>query len=315
MLTVSASAPAKAILFGEHAAVYGYPAIAIPILQAQATATVESREDNLRKLVLGDINRSIDLDNPDQAEDALVAAVEAVKTYCDIATLPPLTITLNSSIPIASGIGSGAAAAAAIIRALLRFLGRDATPELVSSLTFQVEKVFHGTPSGIDNTVVSYAKPIYFVRKQPKALIETFDIVQPVQLLIADSGERSATKTVVSEVRQMWQTQMARYESYFERCGQLAVAARWALEVGKLNKLGLLMQENQQILAAMGVSSAELDALCHAAVKAGAYGAKLSGAGRGGHMLALVSAETLPPVTAALINAGAQNIIPTTLEP
>ena len=314
MSSVSTSAPAKVILFGEHAAVYGYPAIAIPITQIVATATVEPREDGLAKLVLGELNRTLNLADASEDEHPLVAAIEVVKTFLEITTLPPLTITLNSNIPIAAGLGSGAASAAAIIRSLLRYLSNEPTPELVSALTYQVEKRFHGTPSGIDNSVVSYAQPIYFVRKQPTNLIEPFHVAKPLQLLIADSGERSSTKAVVSDVRQLWQTQMARYESYFARCGHLSDAGRKALEQGNLSKLGLLMQENQEILDAIGVSSAELNTLCHAAIKAGAMGAKLSGAGRGGNMIALVSAETLPPVTAALINAGAKNIITTTLE-
>lgn len=314
-MATRATAPGKIILCGEHAVVYGYPAVAVPVMQVEAEATVEAYDGEHTKLVLNDEGVIVKPFTDDEEHlHPLSQAVHVVADHltCDI---PPVTITLSSNIPIASGLGSGAATSAAIIRALLQFMEHDASDRLVSRLTFGVEKQFHGTPSGIDNTVVSFRQPVYFVRKQPENVVETFAIAEPVQLLVADTGLRSETKAVVADVRKVWQSSVGRYEAMFERCGMMAEGARQALATGNKQRLGLLMQENQAILQEIGVSSAEIDTLTSAAVKAGALGAKLSGAGRGGNVIALVTEETLPPVTAALINAGATSVLTTTLEP
>ena len=311
-METTAIAPSKIILFGEHSVVYGYPAIAIPISQVAATATVKDADDGIR-LNLPDVDLSFAFNPESDEAHPLLTAVSLALSHLQLDTLPSLDITLTSTIPIASGMGSGAATAAAIIRALLNHLGSRPDDSTVASLTFEVEKRFHGTPGGIDNTVVSYCQPVYFVRRQPDNLVERFDVGNPLQLLIADTGIRSETRSVVSDVRSMWQAQVSRFEGYFQRCGALADAARQVLQRGDVKQLGMMMQENHAVLRAIGVSSAELDALTLAAVRAGAYGAKLSGAGRGGNMIALVSAETQPSVIAALINAGAKSILKTTL--
>ncbi len=308
-----ATAPGKVILCGEHAVVYGYPAVALPVTQLEAAATIKNRDDDEVKLSLVDIDLKVRPFKVDATrQHPLSEAVRLVARHIN-QPLSGLSIKLESTIPVASGLGSGAASAAAIIRALLLHLGHDASDDVVSALTFEVEKQFHGTPSGIDNTVVAHNRPVYFVRKRPENQIETFAVKESMQLLIADTGIRSETKAVVSDVRQLWQSSVGRYEAMFERCGMMADGARQALEAGDARKLGLLMQENQAILKALDVSSAEIDTLVSAAVKAGALGAKLSGAGRGGNVIALVTADTLPPVTAALINAGAKSVLTTTL--
>ncbi|HFC12686.1 MAG TPA: mevalonate kinase, partial [Anaerolineae bacterium] len=198
----SAAAPGKIILCGEHAVVYGYPAVAIPLTQVTARATVEPRDAVGVELVLADIDVVVDpFAEGIEAQYPLVEAVRAVAAYFGRTQLPPLTITLQSSIPIASGLGSGAASAAAIIRALLRHFGDPASNELVSRLTYSVEKQFHGTPSGIDNTVVTFQQPVYFVRRRPENITETFVVSEPLIFLVADTGVRVETKAVVSDVR------------------------------------------------------------------------------------------------------------------
>jgi mevalonate kinase len=199
---IKASAPGKVILFGEHAVVYGRPAIAVPVSQVRAEAVVQSSREEGIRLIAPDIN--IDTTLADAAEDdPLAAAFRQVKKATGLARLPNMTVTVGSQIPVASGLGSGAAISAAIIRAVANFLGLShlATNEWVSALTYEVERIHHGTPSGIDNTVVTYEKPVYFVRQQPMNRIETFLVASPLRLLIADTGVRSGTKGVVADVR------------------------------------------------------------------------------------------------------------------
>lgn len=310
----SASAPGKIILFGEHAVVYGRPAIAVPLTQLRATAVVTPSSRPGIRLIAPDLGQDVMLtDAP--PDDPIAAVIRQVQTAVTLPTLPHMTITVSSQIPIASGLGSGAAITAAVVRALAEFLGLAhlATPAWVSALTYEVEKIHHGTPSGIDNTVVAYEMPVYFVRQQPQNHIEPFTVARPLHLLVADTGVRSSTKIAVGDVRRQWQEHPAKFEALFDGCGRIAQAARAAIETGDVAALGSLMQENHALLQEMTVSSPELDRLVTAAIAAGALGAKLSGAGRGGNMIALVTPATATAVHNALLTAGAKSVLATTL--
>jgi mevalonate kinase len=307
---VKASAPGKIILFGEHAVVYGRPAIAVPLSQARATAVVQTSRKKGVQLLAPDLGLDTSLAGAGN-EDAIAMAVRQVQDAAGLDQLSHMTITVTSEIPIASGLGSGASITAAIIRALAGYLDLThlVTDEWVSRLTYEVEKVHHGTPSGIDNTVVAYEKPVYFARRQPLNLIETFKIGEPLRLLVADTGVSSSTKTVVTDVRRSWQTDPHRFETVFDGCGHIAVAARAAIESGDQLEIGHLMTCNQALLVEMTVSSEELNHLVEVSISAGALGAKLSGGGRGGNMIALVTSETEETVHDALSRAGARAIL------
>lgn len=312
--TTTASAPGKVILCGEHAVVYGYPAIAAPVTQVRATATVCDGARPGVRLMAPDIGGDLWLDEA-RADDALAAAVRLVQQRAGLAELPPLEICLQSTIPIASGLGSGAASAAAVIRALALHLKQ---PELssdaaVCDLTYVVEQIHHGMPSGIDNTVVAYEQPVYFVRQRPQNRIEPLVVGRPVHLLVADTGLRSATHAVVGDVRRQWQEEPERFEAIFAACGAIAEEARVVLEKGELARLGALLDDNHRWLQEMTVSDPALDRLVAAAREAGALGAKLSGAGRGGNMIALVEPEQIERVRAALLSAGAVQVLASVL--
>jgi mevalonate kinase len=219
-----------------------------------------------------------------------------------------LSLTIRSSIPIASGMGSGAAVATAIVRALGTHLGHRLDAATISALVYRTEEIFHGTPSGIDNTVVAFERPVYFVRGQP---IEIFEVRQPFWLAIADSGAPSLTRETVADVRAAWQRDPAKIEGVFDEIGDVVDAARHAIEGGHVRRLGPLMRANQRLLALLGVSSPLLERLIEAALGAGAYGAKLSGGGRGGNVIAAVEPPDVESVRRALIAAGARNVIVT----
>src|SRR5262249_36877610 len=156
--------------------------------------------------------------------------------------------------------------------------------------------------SGIDNTVVTYAKPVYFVRGQP---MEIFKVGEPFTIVIADTGIPAPTKESVANVRKLWETDQKHWEKVFDEVGEISFVARRVIEEGWVKMLGTLMDENHTLLQHMTVSSPQLDRLVEAARKAGALGAKLSGGGRGGNMIALVEPETAESVLASLKEAGA----------
>lgn len=314
MPAISASAPGKVILFGEHAVVYGRPAIAIPLSQVQAKAIVYASprsQPGQIEIDAPDIELKAGLDDlPPGHPFALL--IQKIQSRLGVERLPALRLQIHSSIPIASGLGSGAAISVAMIRALAGFMGRELPVQEVSELAYEIEKIYHGTPSGIDNTVIAYAQPIFFVRSQP---FQTLHLALPLTLVVADSGLRSSTAAVVGEVRQRWQADPAPYEQIFDAIGEIALQARAEVETGRAAELGRLMSANHRRLQALGVSCPELDRLVEAALQNGAAGAKLCGAGRGGNMVALTTSENAPHLVTALRQAGAKNAFVSILRP
>ena len=307
---VTASAPGKVILFCEHAVVYGRPAIAAPVTQVKATATIEAARAGRGATILAtDLARTVRLSSANPG-DPLASIVRLALAHFD-APEPDVNITVRSTIPIASGMGSGAAVSAAIVRALARFLGRDVDDAAVSSLVYEVEKLYHGTPSGIDNTVVVHGRPVYFIRGQP---IQTLAVKRPITIAIGDTGVRSPTKIAVGDVRKAWEADRKGYEALFDRIGSIVEQARAAIEAGEVEALGPLMDANHALLRDVGVSSDDLERLVAAARRAGAAGAKLVGGGRGGNMIALVDGTTQGAVTRALLDAGAKGVMTTEVE-
>ncbi len=217
-----------------------------------------------------------------------------------------MDISITSTIPVASGLGSGAAVSVALIRALALHLEHPLPNNKVNDLVFEVEKLHHGTPSGIDNTVITFNKPVYFIKGQP---IETFKVEKPFTIVIGNTGIPSLTKESVADVRLLWLRDTNTFENVFNEIAQISLIARRSIESGRPELLGELMDHNHALLQEMTVSSPELDALVSAAKDAGALGAKLSGGGRGGNMIALVDQPTAESVASALISAGAKRTI------
>ncbi len=301
----TSSAPGKIILFGEHAVVYGRPALAVPVTQVHVTATVSENSRGGIMIEAPNVNLSSDLASL-PADHPLAAVVNSVFKTLDISKPPACTVYLQSTIPVASGLGSGAAVSVAIIRALSEYLGKPLPDETVNSLAFEIEKIYHGTPSGIDNTVVTYSKPVYFIQKKP---IKTFHVGAPFSIMIGGTGISAPTRESVVMVRKLWQADKPRWEKVFTRVGEIVWNARQAIERGDILELGRLMDANHSLLQEMTVSCNELDDLVEAARKSGALGAKLSGGGRGGNMIALVDKDNAPAVARALSTAGAKRTI------
>ncbi len=304
-----ARAPGKAILFGEHAVVYGRPAIAVPISQVAATAEVTDLADGDPGDVwieAPDIHASLRLSQA-AADDPIVQIVRLTLEALALVEAPSLRLVVHSTVPMAAGLGSGAALSVAIVRALSGHLGCSLSLERQSELAFEVEKLHHRTPSGIDNTVVTFAQPVYYRRGHPP---ERLAIQAPFHLVIGDTGRASPTSSAVGQVRERWQANRPVIEATFDSIASVVERARAAIATDTA-AIGPLMDENQAWLERLGVSSLELDHLIAAARLAGAGGAKLSGAGMGGNMIALVAESDSSAVEAALREAGAVRTIAT----
>ncbi len=301
----TSSAPGKIILFGEHAVVYGRPALAVPVTQVHADVEVLDSARAGIWIQAPDVNLHAEL-NTLPSDHPIASVIHNFFFLSRVSPFPNLDIRISSTIPVASGLGSGAAVSVALLRALSSHLEKQMTDKEVNAFVYEIEKLHHGTPSGIDNTVVTYAQPVYFVKGLP---IEIFRVGRPFTILIGDTGIPAPTRESVGDVQRFWMNDKARWESLFDNIAEISFTARRVIEEGWVKMLGELMDENHALLQQMTVSSPELDTLVEAARSAGALGAKMSGGGRGGNMIALVEPETAEAVSASLKEAGATNTI------
>jgi mevalonate kinase len=305
LLLVKATAPGKIILFGEHAVVYNRPALAVPVTQIHVDVEVldSSTSGILIHAPVIDLHAELSTLPSDHPIGSVI--LKLLQRF-DVSRPASLEVKITSTIPVASGLGSGAAVSVAMIRALSSHLDYPLTNEQVNDLVFEIEKLHHGTPSGIDNTVITYAMPVYFIKGQP---IKTFKPGKPFTIVIGDTGIPAPTKESVSAVRLLWLRDSVYFEDIFDEIAQLSLIARRSIEIGKPELLGELMDHNHAFLQRLTVSSPELDRLVDAARDAGALGAKLSGGGRGGNMIALVEQAKAESVAEALMSAGAKRTI------
>ena len=308
------SAPGKIILFGEHAVVYNRPALAVPVTQIHVD--VEVLDSSRAGIWINATDIDLHAELYSLPTDHPIGSV-ILKLFSPPFSSPHfledkmrgrrgVEISIESTIPVASGLGSGAAVSVALIRALALHIAYPLTNDQVNDLVYEIEKLHHGTPSGIDNTVITYAKPVYFIKGQP---IETFKVGRPFTIVIGDTGIPAPTKESVADVRSLWLRDKVIFENLFNEIAQIVLIARRSIESGKPDLLGELMDQNHVLLRQLTVSSPELDKLVEAARNAGAHGAKLSGGGRGGNMIALVDQVKAESVASALISAGAKRTI------
>ncbi len=315
---MKASAPGKIILFGEHAVVYGRPALAVPVTQVHADVEIVDSSRAGIWIEAPDIDLHAEL-NALPSDHPLASVIHNLFAPLSsphfreskMGGQRGVEIKITSTIPVASGLGSGAAVTIALIRALSSFLSLPLSDEQINTFTYEIEKLHHGTPSGIDNTVITYAKAVYFVKGQP---IEIIKVGAPFTIVIGDTAQAAPTKESVGDVRKLWDVDKVRWEKVFDKVGEITRQAKERIENGEWEGLGKLMNQNHALLQEMTVSSPELDKLVETARSAGALGAKLSGGGRGGNMIALVKPDLAEAVSSALKEAGAQRVIITRVE-
>ena len=310
----TACAPGKIILLGEHAVVYGRPALAVPVRQVRACAHVlpsKSGKAGWVRLEAADVGFSAWLHQA-PADHPMAAVARAALEALHPAPFPPIRLSVESTIPVASGLGSSAAVSVAIARALNDHFGGSLTTDEISALAYSGETILHGTPSGIDNTVVAFDKPIFFIRGRPP---EALELRATFHFVIGDTGIPAPTAQAVGDVRRRWQADPAPLEALFDSIGEMAAQGRQAMIDGDSQRLGSCMDQDHRLLVDLGVSSPELDRLVESARAAGAIGAKMSGGGMGGNMVALAPPEGVEAVSQALQTAGAVGVIHTEVAP
>ena len=273
----------KVILLGEHAVVYGSHGIAAPIPLA-VRAKVEDAKEGVKILIPAwGVEERIQTST--KQRDLLQESISLILRELKLLERG-MSIKLFPSIPRAMGMGGSAAAAVAVVRALAKHFGLAIDDAEVSRLAYESEKIAHGTPSGIDNTLATYGRFILFKKGEPP-MIREMKVPKPIPIVLGVTGVESLTAKTVARVRENWQRTPQLYDRIFAEIDSLVLQAVEAIEKHDLTQLGDLMNINQGLLNALQVSSPELEALIQIARNNGALGAKLTGGGGGGSIVAI----------------------------
>ncbi len=292
-------AAGKVILLGEHAAVYGRHALALPIAGG-VTATVEEAASLTLEVPDWGLTRDISADG-----DGVDAAVRRILENLGVGR-EGFSIRVRSALPRGMGLGSSAAFAVAIVRAFDTLLGLSLDDDRVNEIAFECEKLAHGNPSGVDNTLATFARPMLFCRRE-SFVVEPLELADRPPIVIACSQQPGVTHEQVAGVRKRHDAQPAAFDAIFDQIDALSVAGAKALVAGDYDELGKLMNICQGLLNALGVSTPELERMVDIARRAGAAGAKLTGAGGGGSIVAVCPGSVKEVVT-ALRSAGYSTI-------
>jgi mevalonate kinase len=282
----------KCILFNEHFVVYNIPSI----VSAIGDTTVATVEPGLGGVHLAD-------DRPatpgykegylEQQKDSLRRILEAM----NISQEENIKITLGGTLYAASGVGASAASCTAMARALNAYFAKGLSDDRINEIAYEGEKGYHGTPSGVDNTASTYGGLIWFVRGD-KNTFDPITMKEPVEIVMGNTGKSANTKEAVTGVRERKKKFPEKYDKIFANASKMVYAARKALEAHDIAEVGKLMNYNHQLLSQIEVSNQDLDMLVETARAAGAVGAKMTGGGLGGYMVALTPGEKLQETVA-----------------
>jgi hydroxymethylglutaryl-CoA reductase len=296
----------KIILLGEHAVVYGSHAIAAPVPLA-VRATVQDTSSGRVDMLIPRWGVEYRLHRDPAHRDSFQRSLGIIFDTLEL-TERSIRIEAFPNVPRAMGLGGSAAMAVAVIRALDRHFRLGLDNAQVNALAYRCEEVAHGAASGVDNTVATYGKLVLYKRgEQPEEAptIRELSVATPIPLVIGISGKESLTARSVGNVRNAWQRNPTLYEGIFDQINQLTLQGVVAMQKNDLERLGDLMNICHGLLNALRVSSRELEELVQIAREHGALGAKLTGGGGGGSIIALCP-QNRDKVMAAMRDAGYQ---------
>jgi mevalonate kinase len=281
------AAPGKIILLGEHAVVYGQPAIAAALSIGLGAACEAHPVPRLRIPAWGQSGLDITLDGSHL--DAVGRAFAAILDVVD----PPsraIQVTVDGELPLGVGLGSSAAFAVAVARAVADHAGRRLDRAQTMAAAEAAETVFHGNPSGLDHTVCTLGGCLLY-RRHAEPRFTPLELARPLDAVLAWTPRAGSTRQAVEGLRRRRDAAPDMHDALFEYMGDLTRAGQDALARGDVERLGHLFNLSHGCLNACGVSTPTLEAMVHTARAAGALGAKLTGAGNGGAVIALTGGD------------------------
>jgi len=309
----------KLILFGEHFVVYKVPAL-VGAVSAYTDCEVEFQEKENGEnegestgLEVVDDRLAVPNYKVTKGAEADVAINLVLKHFNLDPTKRGMKLTFGGDLTCASGIGASAAQVVALSRAIGLALPKELTEDEINAAGYEGEKGYHGTPSGIDNTASTFGGVLRFQRTDGDPIFVKKNIKQPIRIVYASTGITASTTTVVGDVKAKKEADEKWFAALLARYVTLVKNGEAALDAGDMPTLGKLLDENHALCQELTVSCKELDDLVLAAREAGAVGAKMSGTGRGGLMLALTPTEEQQDAVAAALEKLAPQVWKTTL--
>jgi mevalonate kinase len=310
----------KVILINEHFSVHKIPAIVSGIgdyTDAEICSPEKSGDNCPVKsgsgLVFTD-HREATADYKDNKYNAHIKSINLMLKEMGLDLSQDICIRLSGTLYAASGVGASAASCAAITRALGKHFDIELINERVNEIAYEGEKAFHGTPSGIDNSAATYGGLLWFQKTDSKPILEEIKIEKPFEIVMGNTGIVADTTAAVDGVKERKKQDPEKYDKIFEEARELAGEARKAIEAYDLKRLGELMNKNHELLQSIEVSHDLLEKLVDIARSEGAYGAKLTGGGLGGYMVALTPGKELQDKVANAIEAEGYTVVKTVVK-
>ena len=300
----------KTILIGDQFVLRGVPAI-VSSIPYETVATVEridgggwilednraevpGYKDSKRQQQIKSINRILEVMNIDVRKN-------------------PITITFGGTLLAGSGVGASAASCVSLARALNEEFDLGLSVYKINHVGWEGEFAYHGIPSGVDNTASTYGGIMLYQVKNDQKKIERISLKIPIEVVLANSGVTADTSLLDGLVMKEKEKDPKLFSARLKTITDQAYEVKKGLEEGDVEKVGAIITENHKILIEMGLSHEKLVSLCNLALRNGALGAKLTGGGMGGYMIALTPGRALQEAVASAMEKKGNRVIRATI--
>ncbi|TXT65200.1 MAG: putative Mevalonate kinase [Promethearchaeota archaeon] len=310
MKSVKSISPGKSILFGEHAVVYGYPAIAMAVSITSSAIIRELKDPNLiidlkdNDLIIEVSDLKELISNIPSKYSQYGRCLEIFQKRFDL-QIENIEIILQSELFPGAGLGSSASLSVALVSALNSYYETGLEKNGINEIAYELEKIIHGTPSGIDNTITTFGNAIYYQKSE----FNFIDLTREIPLLITYSNIEHNTKEAIDRIRNLKEKNPQKVQKILKNIGKITEEAKKELQRGNYQEIGELMNLNQKYLAELKVSNKAISQIVDISTQNGAYGSKLTGAGLGGCVISIGEKDMLKNIADILKDQGFRSFL------